>query len=264
MARKRKPNGIILYEGPSMLDGEPIVVIVTGLKRTENRKTGTMLQSFIMLQDTPPCDAANQGLDKSICGTCKHRTWGTCYVNLGHSPYHVYKAYKRGSYPKIDENTYYSIQNRTIRVGSYGDPAAVPYKVWEDITSKVKGVTGYTHQWKRAKNSKLSNICMASVDSEKEAIEAQKLGFRTFRILLEGEKLLPNEYHCPADTANGGHATCDICLGCNGFSGGDRKSPVIYPHGITSSTYIKIAKLRKQKRKFSHLLPKAKIPDLVC
>ncbi|MBT6046701.1 MAG: hypothetical protein HOG49_07760, partial [Candidatus Scalindua sp.] len=100
-----------MYEGPSELDGEPIVVIVTGLKRTDNRKTGTMLQSFIMLQNTPPCDAANQGLDSSICGDCKHRKWGTCYVNLGHSPYNVYKAYKRGSYPQIDNATLKSIKD---------------------------------------------------------------------------------------------------------------------------------------------------------
>ena len=70
-----KPNGVIVYEGPSELDGEPIVVIITGLKRTTNRKTGTMLSSWILLQNIQPYDAANQGLDISICGNCKHLTW---------------------------------------------------------------------------------------------------------------------------------------------------------------------------------------------
>jgi len=40
-----RPNGMILYEGPSLIDGKSIVVVVTGFKRTDNRKTGTMLQS---------------------------------------------------------------------------------------------------------------------------------------------------------------------------------------------------------------------------
>jgi len=255
MARKRKPNGIVLYEGPSMLDGEPIVVIVTGLKRTENRKTGTMLQSFIMLQDTPPCDAANQGLDKSICGTCKHRTWGTCYVNLGHSPYNVYKAYKRGSYPNIND-VEIDIEDRTMRIGSYGDPAAVPNKIWQDIISKIKGVTGYTHQWKKS-NTYLASYCMASVDSKAEARRAKALGFRTFRIILEGEDLLKDEYHCPADKVVGGKATCDNCLGCNGFIGGDRKNPVITLHGSSYKVlrYKRIMKLRNRKQKFTQLLP---------
>ena len=36
-----KPNGIILWEGPSLIDGAPIVVIATGIKRaSRNAKTG--------------------------------------------------------------------------------------------------------------------------------------------------------------------------------------------------------------------------------
>jgi len=89
----RNKNGAIVYDGPSQIDGKPIIVIITGFTSTENVKTGTMLQSFILLKDIPPCDAANQDLDSSVCGKCKHRKWGTCYVNLGHSPYNVYKAF---------------------------------------------------------------------------------------------------------------------------------------------------------------------------
>jgi hypothetical protein len=41
-----KPNGAILYRGPSLLDGAPIVAIVTGLASTSaNAKTGAMLQN---------------------------------------------------------------------------------------------------------------------------------------------------------------------------------------------------------------------------
>ncbi len=250
-----KPNGVIVYEGPSQIDGEPIVVIVTGLKRTDNRKTGSMLQSWILLQNVPPCDASNKDLDSSICGDCKHRTWGTCYVNLGHSPYNVYKAYKRGSYPHINDDIYNKIKDRTIRIGSYGDPAAVPYDVWKDIVSRTKGITGYTHQWKR--NKKLANYCMASVDSVAEALKAKSLGYRTFRIVLEDEDLLDDEYHCPADKNVGGHTTCDKCLSCNGLQNKSKKNPVVVLHGSSFKVirYKKIIELRRKKKRFSHLLP---------
>jgi len=250
-----KPNGVIVYEGPSEIDGQPIVVIVTGLKRTDNRKTGTMLQSWILLQNTPPCDAANQGADVSICGDCKHRTWGTCYVNLGHSPYNVYNAYKRGSYPWMDVNVIRDIKDRTLRIGSYGDPAAVPHDVWKLLINSIKGITGYTHQWKFKANQHLSNYCMASVDSIAEAQRAKKLGFRTFRIILEGEELLEDEYYCPALD---GKATCDNCLSCNGFAnGGDKKNPVIILHGSSYKVrrYKRIMELRNRKKGFKHLLP---------
>jgi len=246
-----KPNGVIIYEGPSELDGEPIVVIVTGLKRTDNRKTGSMLQSWILLQNVPPVDAVNQCLDSSICGNCKHRIWRTCYVNTGHAPYNIYAAYKRGSYPKMDINTIYDVEDRTLRMGSYGDPGAVPQKVWRVIVNSVKGITGYTHQWKSKSSQYLANYCMASVDSEKEAIKAQSLGWRTFRIVSENEELLENEYFCPAKD---GKTTCDKCMSCNGLKSENSKNPVIFPHGDSYRKYLKITRLRNQKKKFMHLV----------
>ena len=70
----------------------------------------------------------------------------------------VYHAVKMGSYQRI-EPTAISEQIRhravqrgvpaALRIGSYGDPAAVPTWVWKDLASDVKVMTGYTHQWKR-------------------------------------------------------------------------------------------------------------------
>jgi len=246
-----KPNGVIVYEGPSELDGEPIVVIVTGLKRTDNRKTGSMLSTWILLQNTPPCDAVNNDLDGSVCGDCKHRKWKTCYVNPGHAPYNVYAAYKRNSYPKMDINTIYDVEDRTLRMGSYGDPSAVPQKVWKVINNSVKGITGYTHQWKSKSSQYLADYCMASVDTKKEAIQARLLGWRTFRIVAENEELLENEFYCPAKD---GETTCDKCMSCNGLQGENRKNPVIFPHGKTHRKYREITRLRNQKKKFMHLV----------
>ena len=39
-------NGIIFYEGPSVLDGAPIVGIA--LAKSTNRKTGDLVQTYII------------------------------------------------------------------------------------------------------------------------------------------------------------------------------------------------------------------------
>ena len=72
---KLNNNGFILYEGPSTFDGEPIVVIITGYETpTSNRKTGDMLQSWIIKQGDYPSEAIKLGTDNSVCGTCPLRT----------------------------------------------------------------------------------------------------------------------------------------------------------------------------------------------
>ena len=46
---KQREKGFIIYDGPSMLDGEPIVAIAT--MKTSNRKTGEMVQVWILRSD---------------------------------------------------------------------------------------------------------------------------------------------------------------------------------------------------------------------
>lgn len=103
---------VILYEGPSLLDGTPIVVIAT---EDSNPKTGNMLFTWILRQDRPPEVAAYDGSDDAICGDCRWR--GTspedrgCYVRLtadgsdGNppadetlAPSEVWSKWKRGDY----------------------------------------------------------------------------------------------------------------------------------------------------------------------
>lgn len=81
--KAKKPLGIVLWKGKSLLDGERIVVIATGIfTKTENRKTGDMIQTWILRRDIDPMLARRMGEDKSICGSCKHRQESTCYVNI--------------------------------------------------------------------------------------------------------------------------------------------------------------------------------------
>ena len=50
--KTKHPNGAIIYRGPSLLDGKPIVVIAVGLNSSsKNRKTGNMLQTYILRDD---------------------------------------------------------------------------------------------------------------------------------------------------------------------------------------------------------------------
>ena len=105
-----KPNGYILWEGSSKLDGQPIVVIAT--MNSSNVKTGNMIQTWILRADINPVQAVNDGDDYSICGNCPHRkksyvddkgvdqSTRSCYVNVGQAPNSVYKAYKAGKYPR--------------------------------------------------------------------------------------------------------------------------------------------------------------------
>jgi hypothetical protein len=61
----------IIYKGPSLLDGKPIVVIATFSKR--NTKTGEVVQTYILVDGMNPLDASKTGADFSICGDCAMR-----------------------------------------------------------------------------------------------------------------------------------------------------------------------------------------------
>jgi hypothetical protein len=66
-----KAESFIIYRGPSLIDGEPIVAIAQVSSR--NAKTGSMVQTFIMRADMDPITANRTGADHAICGTCPHR-----------------------------------------------------------------------------------------------------------------------------------------------------------------------------------------------
>jgi len=120
---------------------------------------------------------------------------------------------------------------RMVRIGSYGDPAAVPLQVWEDYTRGAAGVTGYTHQWRDADAAGLGRYCMASCDTAGERIEAVAAGWRTFRVRVQGEDKLPGEAVCPASHEAGQLLTCDQCKSCNGNLTGRIGGIVIEAHG---------------------------------
>lgn len=239
-------KGFTLFEGASLLDGAPIVVIAT--LHTENAKTGDMVQTWILRADMKPTDAVKTGADASICGDCKHRgaTNGkgrSCYVNVFQAPYAVYAAWQRGVYPRATwEDVAQHVKGRAIRLGAYGDPAAVPFDVWASLiaASGSQQWTGYTHQWKRC-DQRLSALVMASADTREEAELARAMGWRHFRTRLETDALMDREMVCPASDEGGAKLDCASCLSCHGNANGRRGSVAIIIHGDKAKTKAYIA-----------------------
>ena len=222
-----KTLGYIAYEGPSIIDGRPIVVIINKIDGSDNAKTGAIVQSFIIRSDVAPTDALKTGDDVSICGQCVHRPIlaresGTapCYVNVGRSVRSVYEAYKRGRYTRADHATIAdALTGKIVRLGTYGDPAAAPVSMWHAITARAAGRRGYTHQW-QAENfdhASWAPLVMASADSIDEAAQANLFGMRVFRVSV-GVDLQAGETICPASAEGGRRTTCEKCILCSGTS----------------------------------------------
>ena len=229
-------NGTILYNGPSNFNGEPIVVIATGLKAgSANSKTGNLIQIYILSDDgEKPSDALfKSGKSTAVCGDCKHDQWGTCYVNIGQGGNAVYGAYKRGNYPVYDAAEHSHVfKDKLVRFGTYGDPAMVPMSVWEPIIKLCKNHTAYTHQWGKAWAAEYKSFCMASVDTKAEYEQAKSMGWRTFRVRPEtqvDEKPLKRETVCPASAEMEKRKQCSDCMLCHG--GDSRVDVVIAVHG---------------------------------
>ena len=243
--KERLVNGIILYRGPSTIDGQPIVVIATGLETGgSNSKTGAMVQIYIMRSDLHPMKASQIGADISICGTCIHRgrveidekTGGrknvgrSCYVMLWRGPHVVFDAYQRGLYTDVTPaKARKLLARKTVRVGAYGDPGAVPMDVWKTALGQVGAVTAFTHMWRDI--PALADFCMASCDNEAERVMAKALGFRTYRVRPKGEQKLPGEGHCPASKEMGKVTQCAQCLLCGGHKTKAKADITIEVHG---------------------------------
>jgi hypothetical protein len=230
-----------------MLDGQPIVGIAT--LHSENEKTGNMVQTYILRSDMTPLDALASGADVSICGACPHRPKTirerdrktgrftsrrvrTCYVDVGKSVQQVFGAFARGSYPQLEPvDGAPLLADRMVRLGAYGDPAAIPAHVWIALLAYAKGHTGYTHQWRKPMAADLAPIVMASADSAKDRDIARAKGWRTFTIRRADEPLAAREFACPASPEGGNRKQCIDCGACDGATRANQASVAIVVHG---------------------------------
>lgn len=233
--------GAIFYRGPSLLTGDPIIGVLTGLEGgSMNPKTGAMVQAWVIRPDLPPMDAVRAGVDDAICGDCGLRGHGgferKCYVAPWVAPNTIYRMQRDGRYLEASWPELQAIvEGRHLRLCAYGDPAAVPFDVWRMLLTTAAGWTAYTHQWKRC-DLRLQAFAMASVDSEAEFWAARERGWRTFRVRDQGDSLIrsgfgqPLEVMCPASDEGRHRTTCDRCALCRGKQVPAR-SIAILPHG---------------------------------
>lgn len=243
----------IIYSGPSKIDGSPIVAIY--LQGSDNKKTGSISQVYILQADIDPITANRTGVDYGICGDCPHRGKAnpnkqkgfadnrSCYVNIGQGPNQIYKAYKAGKYPQSTLDELPSIgQDQVIRLGAYGDPLAIPSHIIRALLSKAKGHTSYTHASGLLPDATISHS-MISADTPEQALEAHNRGLRTFRVIpitqwqTKGkDSLLPSEILCPASKEAGARVTCSSCLLCSGQHT-KAKSIAIPAHGAGKNNH---------------------------
>ncbi len=251
-------NGILLYRGPSRLDGSPIVAILTGLERpSSNVKTGPSIQLWICPDPAVfglPHEHRQHG---GACGDCRHQPEqdGTCYVTLFQGLRSICDALLRGvypaapSYPGALRDVIHGAQCHgadLLRLGAWGDPAALPLallrRLIEAATWNGMGHTGYTHAWRRFPG--LRSHLMASVDTAAERQDAQAKGWRTFAVLPLGAERQGTDVICPATVKAG--VTCNACRMCDGTSErdpltGERQEPTrmrsiaVVAHGARAS-----------------------------
>lgn len=219
------PTGYLLYDGPSNLNHKPIIAVAT--LRSRNRKIGPMVQTWILDRETAPHVAVRTGADASVCGACPLRG-AVCYVTMHQAPLSVWRAYQRGAYRRMFGPSY--LDGRPVRFGAYGDPCAVPLSVWTEVAQRASRWIGYTHQWRLARMVGFQRLLMASVETACDARIARALGWRTFRVLGDADRVTTSEVTCPNTT----HGTaCADCLLCDGSNppGDARKSIAIAVHG---------------------------------
>lgn len=231
------------------MDRSPIILLLSGLREPSgNRKTGNMLQAWILARRLDPVAAVRSGRDRAVCGDCMHRHHlqanpaaqaaavarlsrcgpgglaqastgagiGRCYVEPWQAPRSVWAAWRAG---RTGTGLRHVPHDVPVRLGAYGDPAAVPARVWRELLQHCRaGHTAYTHQWHRRAltgGAWWREHCMASVESPAQAMIATAMGWRYFRTTGDLQ-VRENELHCPAVARGAQCARCKLCSGAGG------------------------------------------------
>lgn len=239
-------NGATLYRGKSEFNGDPIVVKMSGTRKpSANPKTGKCVQTVYLPDRVDAVRALKDDGDLAVCGTACMFRGGTdpktgevrkrtCYVN----PMFVNTLAKQ-DYPRSEpgETRYGKGNDGFLRIAAYGSPASAPYWVTERVRTAHNGpAAGYFAEWRDSKFKAFGDLCMASVVSESAAREAWDLGFRTFRVLGDGEEATEHEVLCPNVTHG---VQCKDCGLCSGNTIG-AKSVAVPVHGGGAKSFTMI------------------------
>ena len=242
-------RNILFYDGPSRINGEPIIVVASA--QNGNRKIGRMLQLWIMLRDISPIEAVKTGLDVAICGDCKLRGSGgqerVCYVEYFRAVENIWQSSKKPD--RTERMTADAFAERArgiqLRFAAYGDPVAVPMAAWDPLLAVAGGYTAYTHQWMKPELAAgYKSWCMASADTDAEHRDALAQGWRTFRMRAPDGRVHDSEVVCPHEVdAEIKCADCSLCRGAKRPA----KSIVATVHGAAGRKHFPLVLHRKER-----------------
>lgn len=231
---RRITSGIV-WEGPSRLDPrDRVVAIITSPGRLgkRNRKIGSMLQLWILPIELSPLRALKRSRNRAVCGSCPmqgrfSRTKGKmigrkCYVNIGHAPQNIWRKYRRGGYPTLDANQICElVRGKALRLGAYGDPAALPLWLIGLLVRLAERHTGYSHSlWDLPPDEadRLASYCMHSADTPADLLRARQRGWRSFLCVPIGAEPPKTKglIECRATAKGLDCAHCRLCGGSDG------------------------------------------------
>ncbi len=237
---------MLYWQGPSVIDPNTTVQLILTVG-SQNAKTGDMIQTWILVADVDPLAASRAMLDAAVCGDCPERRslGGKCYVSLHQAPLSTWKAHQRDP----DNNrraVERAIDNgRPLRIGSYGDPTAIPVEVWLRLVARWEAGggttrTGYTHQWRKDFAQPFRAILMASTQGADDTRAANGLGWRAFMMEDDtGEVATRRDLECLSESRGKSCADCGLC---NGAKEGRKLVNIhIAPHGALAGRGIRPA-----------------------
>jgi hypothetical protein len=205
-------------------------LVFTALMGSNNRKTGNMIQTYILDKARLTSEPRVFGAKCEACPLVNK-----CYVSRDKMS--VRRALKAllegkgtGSYQHATlDQVLPHLEGRSIRFGTYGDPSAIPLDDVAKIVSAAKGHTGYTHFWREI-DPAYSAYFMASCESLSDENEARLIGYRSFRVLLK-EQVEHEVRSASIECLNSSVGlTCEDCGLCSGTEGKGSSSIYIHEH----------------------------------
>ena len=180
---------------------------------SQNSKTGPMAQLWIY-------DATTAAPTEANCGTCELKTSKNAY---GHSCYAARLRPMRTMLERCrnkQPNLWAAVASlrrncMPLRLGAFGDPAAIPPEYTKALVSAARFSLGYTHDWFNRRSEHLRGVCQASVESDADMRVAHLFAWKTFRV-GSGPDMFHSEVHCPGQLHK---RTCLECQRCDGKRG---------------------------------------------
>jgi hypothetical protein len=236
MTTNKRSSSALIWQGLSPYDGGPIMAIISNMDGSSiNDKTGPMAQVSILRSDQHPWEAIKTKADASICGGCPLRQVlnpitgkfeRICYVNISFGPASKWRkesgpnGYERMTPEQAGDIC--AANGVGIRAGDYGDPAMVPFSVWDALLSRAPFHTAYTHQWVEPFfDVRMLTYAMASVDAINTVEKLHAMhgpDVRYYRLADSYENVASTEAICPSKKNGERVRTCSECKLCAGAS----------------------------------------------